>query len=82
VVNSLHSEDLILLGKKITQARKKQKLTKVQLAFEMETSEKYIRRIEKGEVNMGVIALFKLSNVLNIHPKELIGFEDASHKQG
>ena len=45
------------------------------MAFEMNTSEKYIRKIEKGEVNFGMVTLIKIAEVLNIEMKELFDFE-------
>lgn len=67
-----HSEFLIAFGKRIEEIRKNQGLTKIQLAFEMNTGEKYIRRIEKGEVNITIKNLLKLSNALHIPLPELL----------
>lgn len=67
-----HSEFLIALGKRVEEIRKHQGLTKIQLAFEMNTGEKYIRRLEKGEVNITIKNLLKLSNALHIPLPELL----------
>lgn len=53
-------------GQKITELRKAQKLTKVQLAFEINTSESNIRRIENGKTNIGLATLRKLSVALDV----------------
>lgn len=65
---------LVKLGNKITTLRTKQNITKVQMAFEMNTSEKYIRQIEKGEINIGVLTLLKISETLNVEIQELFEF--------
>lgn len=67
-----HSEFLIALGKRVEEIRQHQGLTKTQLAFEMNTGEKYIRRLEKGEVNITIKNLLKLSNALHIPLPELL----------
>jgi len=63
------------LGKNITCLRKEQKLTKVQLAFEINTGEATIRRIELGQVNSGVLILKKIASSLNVSMAELFNFE-------
>lgn len=62
------------LGTRISVLRKKQNLTKVQLAFEINSSESNIRRIEKGEVNLGAYTLLKIAKALNVEMKELFEF--------
>ena len=66
-------ETLLLLGKKITVLRESQKLTKVQLSFELGIDEKHLRRIEKGELNIGVLLLLKLADTLDVSTDELLG---------
>jgi transcriptional regulator with XRE-family HTH domain len=75
VLNDSSDIVLIELGKRITNLRKSQNLTKVQLAFEINTSESNIRRIEKGSINVGVKTLYKIAKALNIEMKELFDFE-------
>lgn len=75
------SEDKIflqVLGKRITELRTNQGLSKVQLAFEINTSESNIRRIEKGQINVGILTLKKLAASLNVTLVELIGFSSSS----
>ncbi len=60
------------LGQRITKIREEQNLSKVQLAFEINTGEAAIRRIEKGQVNPGILMLKKISIALNVELGELI----------
>lgn len=71
MIQEEHSEFLIAFGKRVEELRIKQGLTKVQLAFEMNTGEKYIRRLEKGEINITLANILKLSNALNVSIQEL-----------
>lgn len=70
--NSNDQEILIGIGKEITKLREAQKLTKVQLAFELGIDEKHLRRIEKGELNFGIILLRKIAVALDATFDELI----------
>lgn len=72
MINEKDKEFLINLGRRITQLREEQNLSKTQLAFELNTSESSIRRIEKGKVNVGVIMLNRLSVALNTTLSELL----------
>ena len=63
---------LSLLGLRIQKIREKQGLTKTQLAFEMGTGEKYIRELEKGNINITYKNLLKLAYCLNVNISELI----------
>ena len=81
ILNVVKSEDKIflqVLGKRITELRTNQGLSKVQLAFEINTSESNIRRIEKGQINVGILTLKKLAASLNVTLVELIGFSSSS----
>ena len=62
------------LGLRIKKIRESQNLTKVQLAFEMNTGEKYIRELEKGKVNPTTLTLLKLSDTLNVSIQDLFEF--------
>lgn len=64
--------DLIYFGDRVKALREQQGLTKKQLAFEMGTGEKYIRELEKGNINITFKNLFKLANCLNIKPEVLL----------
>ncbi len=74
MIDSKHTILLKNLGLKITDLRKAQKLSKVQLAFEIGTSEGYIRRIEKGSVNVGAVTLFRIAETLNVPVQSLFDF--------
>jgi transcriptional regulator with XRE-family HTH domain len=75
VVQDENKPFLIAFGRNIQRIRETQGLTKVQLAFEINTGESYIRRLEKGEVNMTISTLLKLSTALNVPTRELFTFE-------
>lgn len=62
---------LKLLGKRINEIRKQQKLSQMQLAFEIGTTQKQISLIELGKVNTSIAHLFAISEAMNISIKEL-----------
>lgn len=66
VINQHDKIYLQKIGLRISKLRLQQKLSKVQLAFEINTSESNIRRIEKGQINVGLITLKKITEALNI----------------
>ncbi|MFN8229697.1 MAG: helix-turn-helix transcriptional regulator [Bacteroidia bacterium] len=47
-------------------------LSRTQLAIQLNTDEKQIRRIESGEVNCTMLTFLKLCYVLQLEPKELL----------
>ncbi len=69
-----HNQFLKKFGSHLTSLRKKHGISRVQLAFEMGTHEKQLRLIEKGEINTGILTLYKIALVLDIEPKELLDF--------
>ena len=78
-LNVIIEQDKIFLQKlgiRISELRKLQNLTKVQLAFEINTSESNIRRIEKGQINAGIITLNKIAEVLNVSLSELVQIDE------
>ncbi|MBI3235497.1 MAG: helix-turn-helix transcriptional regulator [Bacteroidetes bacterium] len=75
MVQNEYKPFLIALGQNIERIREKQGLTKVQLAFEINTGESYIRRLEKGEINLTIVTIMKISSALNITITELLNFE-------
>ena len=58
------------LGMRIKKMRLARNISGNQLAFEIGTSEKYLRQLEKGELNFGVNKLYQLAEVLDIDIKE------------
>ncbi len=63
---------LIHVGMQIKKLRLKQKLSRYQLAFEVETSEKHIRQIENAEINTSIYKIYQIANALGVKPEELI----------
>ena len=63
-----------LLGKKIKELRKKQKISQVQLAFEAGIQRSQVSRIESGEINTGISTILAIARSLEVHPKELFDF--------
>jgi ribosome-binding protein aMBF1 (putative translation factor) len=57
---------LSLFGSRVFKIRTHQKISRVQLAFEINTDEKHIRLIEKGEINTGILNAYKIAQVLNV----------------
>lgn len=70
-----HKAFLISFGKNLTRLRKKQKISRVQLAFEIGTHEKQLRLIEKGEINTGILTIYKICKALHVEVTELFNFE-------
>jgi len=66
-------KDRILLkfGKKVKMLREKSKLTQEQLAFRSGLHRTYIGMIERGERNITLINIEKLSKGLNVKIEEL-----------
>lgn len=66
---------LIAFGEHLYKERVKQRISRVQLAFEVGTTEKHLRLIEKGEISTGLSNLYKISKALNLTMSELFGFD-------
>ena len=64
--------ELEQIGINIRRIREQQKISRAQLAFEIETSEKQLSRIEYGEINSGIMTYIKIARVLNISFAELL----------
>jgi transcriptional regulator with XRE-family HTH domain len=71
VTKKVQLTDLERLGSNVRRKRIMLGLSMAQLAFELETSEKQISRIELGQVNSGIITYLKLCRVLNLSVNEL-----------
>lgn len=63
-------------GAHLYKLRKQYKISRVQLAFEIETNEKHLRLIENGEISTGLSTLYKISKALNIPMADLFSFEE------
>ena len=63
-------------GLNVVYYRKRKKLTQLQLAELAEVDRSHISAIELGNVGVSMDVIFKLSDVLDIAPKELFDFRD------
>lgn len=54
------------LGEIVSKHRKQAGISRIKLAVELNSDEKQIRRIEKGEVNPTILTLFKIFFILKI----------------
>lgn len=63
-------------GLNIVYYRKKKKLTQLQLAELVDVDRSHISAIELGNVGVSMDVIFKLSEVLEINPKDLFEFRD------
>jgi transcriptional regulator with XRE-family HTH domain len=61
-------------GEKVKELRVSQNISRVQMAFEIGCNEKQLRLIEKGEINTGILSIYKIAKVLEIEPYELLKF--------
>ena len=66
------NKDLILLGAMIRKKRVSLKISQAQLAFELGTDGRHIRRIENGEVNISYLTLKKICDSFHIKLSQLI----------
>jgi len=65
----------VKFGRKIKEFRKKRGLTQENLAEQMDTSYKYIQRIEgKNPPDVRLSTIIRLAKVLKIEPSELLQF--------
>jgi transcriptional regulator with XRE-family HTH domain len=65
--------DLLALGREARRLREALDLTQEELADRAGLHPNYIGRIERGESNVGVKALFKLARGLGVSPAALFG---------
>ena len=63
-------------GLNVVYYRKRKKLTQLQLAELADVDRSHISAIELGKVGVSFDVIFKLSDVLDITPKELFDFRD------
>lgn len=69
-------EQLKSIGNSIRKLRIQNKISQAQLAFEVKTDGRHIRRIEKGEVNISFTTLFRISQVLGTSISHLMNSEE------
>lgn len=63
-------------GLNVVYYRKKRRLTQLQLAELAEVDRSHISAIELGNVGVSMDVIFRLSEVLEIQPKDLFEFRD------
>lgn len=61
----LNLTELQIIGNNIRKIREAQKISRAQLAFEINITEKQLSRIEYGEINSGILNFIKISKALN-----------------
>ncbi|AWB57861.1 XRE family transcriptional regulator [Colwellia sp. Arc7-D] len=66
------SSELVDIGKRIRDIRNTVAMSQSELAYEIGTDKAYISRIERGEVNIGVLLLKKICIALKVKPNDLI----------
>lgn len=64
-----------MLGLRIRELRKRQKISQAQLAFEAGVRREAIIHIERGEQNPTTETMLGIANALQVHIKELFEFE-------
>lgn len=67
VLNENQKNVLKIIGEKIKSHRLSKGISRTQLAIDLNTDEKHIRRIENGEVNPTLISLFKIFKSLELN---------------
>ncbi|QCT04384.1 DNA-binding helix-turn-helix protein [Paenibacillus algicola] len=66
------SNPYLQVGKKIRLYRKARKLTQEELGEILKIDQSYIGRIERGEVNITLDTIYKISDALQITPVQLL----------
>ncbi len=60
------------IGDNIRKERMRQNLSQANIAFELNTSIKQFQRIEGGEINTGIISLFRIAASLNVPIEKIL----------
>ena len=63
------------LGKRIKELRKKQDISQDQLAFECNTTQKQISKIELGQINTSAERLRAIADTFDMKLKDLLDFD-------
>ena len=63
--------ELQVIGLNIRKLREQQNISRQQLAYEIETTEKQLSRIEYGEINSGIMSYIKIARALNVSVEQL-----------
>jgi transcriptional regulator with XRE-family HTH domain len=67
VAKKIKLSDLEQIGFNIRKIRESKKISRAQIAFELNTTEKQIVRVESGEINSGIITFVSLSRALQVN---------------
>lgn len=65
-------KDLKEFGKNIKARRSDLEMSQGEMAFQLGTDKAYVSRIERGEVNIGIIFLTEICVVLQTTPNQLL----------
>jgi transcriptional regulator with XRE-family HTH domain len=65
-----------LIGKRITQLRKKKNLSQQKFAYEADVERSYLTHVEKGRKNISVNTLYKISNALGVSLNEFFNSKE------
>ena len=66
------SNPLKEIGQKIRDIRNDVAMSQSELAYEIGTDKAYVSRIERGEVNIGVLLLLKLCTALKVRSIDIL----------
>ncbi len=72
VFSKKDNKELILLGAIVRKKRVSLKISQAQLAFELGTDGRHIRRIESGDINVSYLTLKKISECFQVQLSQLI----------
>lgn len=61
-----------ILGEEIAKQRKKNGLTQVDLSLILNTSDRYIGKVENGKTNLGIVNIEKFATALGIKIEDLL----------
>ena len=73
ILCNIMSNDLKEIGKRIRDIRNNVSMSQSELAFEIGTDKAYVSRIERGEVNIGVLLVKKVCTALKVTSKDIMG---------
>lgn len=66
-----HKQTLIVFGSRLREIRRSQGLSQEGLANKADIDRSYLGGIERGEHNLALINIIRLSKALAVHPSEL-----------
>lgn len=71
----IKSKELVLLGKAIRRERESQGLSQDKFAYQIGLGRSYYGSLERGEINVSIMTLLKVTNGLGVDMKSVIPFE-------